>query len=214
MMRPSLRAISSSSRAKPLRIGSVRAWIVVTLALALFGCSSSGKPTPKYDPPQLSYMDSPIALCGAGLSNSTQTMLAAQWGLTGGKLTASFEQSARSAIFADENVNPSNVEAIYRRYTDCVRTVSETCSGQCGAKQMACKSHSINVYSACIEKAQLKCIDSCASKWGISFDQCRLQECNPNDAVNIENWNRLMCRTEQEQMLDCDYQKQSCLNAC
>lgn len=189
--------------------------LVLPLILAsLIGCASSEQPTPTFKGAEPDYLESPVATCGAGLSRETKAMLVAEWTLTGGKVTAGLEQLARSAIFSDPAVSSGDKQLMFDRYTSCIVALSSSCAGRCSAASLSCQRQRNRSYASCIGRAQFKCIDTCADRFRISLDECRLDRCDPNDRINIENWNRMSCRSAQDALEDCDYNYQECLSMC
>jgi hypothetical protein len=108
---------------RPMAI--VKCALGFAFAILSSGCTNTNpNPNPNLNPitpvSNSSVLESPVAICGAGFDQSVQVGLAAELQRAGGKMTAGFQQSARSAIFNDASIASSDRQKMFDTYVDCV----------------------------------------------------------------------------------------------
>lgn len=81
-----------------------------------------------------------IAVCGAGISNSLEGKLDAEYRTTGGQVTTSYKDAIKAHIFESEEVSSTSKLEVYKAYLGCIEQAHNRQDIQSNkGKYLACK---------------------------------------------------------------------------
>ena len=120
-----------------------------------------------------------MAMCAGGMEQGLSSDLEAALQKSGGKVTASFTQSAKGLIFNNPDIASSDKASMYSTYIECIYKMQDKQAkiNGCQSLKDSCMTTANTVFQQCIRSEMRGCFNDCRYR-GFPRDACVLQLCN------------------------------------